>query len=351
LILNKKTEQAVSNGTARGRIPHAAYWTASLALAAVLLYFSLRGIQWGRVWTLIRAAQPLGVLAVLGLQWLALLIRAVRWRILLSAQTRVTIPVAFWATSAGYLGNNLLPARAGEVVRTVLIGSKTNASKAFILTTAFSERVADAIALIAISASVLLFLPAQPGWFAAAARPIAIVGLAGAAGIAFIPILEPFWFRVLARLPASSGLREKLDHLLRHVLEGLRSFHDRGRLFRFLALTVVIWGLDATGTVVGAGALGLRIGYPVAFLLIAGLGLGSALPSTPGYVGIYQFVAVSVLAPFGIRRDDAIAYILLFQALAYVTVLIWGLMGLERLRGGSSIFSMGRIADQTTPHE
>jgi hypothetical protein len=60
-------------------------------------------------------------------------------------------------------------------------------------------------------------------------------------------------------------------------------------------------------------------------LLITAMGLGSALPSTPGYVGIYQFVAVTVLVPFGFTRDAALAYILVAQAISYVTVLLLGL--------------------------
>ena len=55
--------------------------------------------------------------------------------------------------------------------------------------------------------------------------------------------------------------------------------------------------------------------------------MGSALPSTPGYVGIYQFVAVSVLTPFGFSRADAIAYILVAQALVYVVIALWGSLG------------------------
>jgi glycosyltransferase 2 family protein len=71
---------------------------------------------------------------------------------------------------------------------------------------------------------------------------------------------------------------------------------------------------------------------PVAFLLVAGLGLGSALPSTPGYVGIYQFVAVSVLAPFGFSRPQAIGYILVAQALQYTVIGLWGGLGFLRYR-------------------
>ena len=66
---------------------------------------------------------------------------------------------------------------------------------------------------------------------------------------------------------------------------------------------------------------------------IAGLGLGSALPSTPGYVGIYQFVAVKVLVPFGFSKTDAIAYILLAQAMQYAVIGLWGAFGFLHYRG------------------
>src|SRR5205085_1310764 len=119
----------------------------------------------------------------------------------------------------------------------------------FVLTTALSERVVDAITLITISASVLLILQEKPGWLADAAKPFAILGLCGVAAIAIVPIFELFWFRVLARLPVPHGLRDKAEHALRHGLLGIRSFHDKGRLVRFLGLTAVIWFLDGLSTV------------------------------------------------------------------------------------------------------
>src|SRR5436190_15834075 len=105
--------------------PRAIYWVLSLALAGVLLYYSLRGIEWQRVWSIMRGAQlpVLGLAAVI--MSVSLFLRAVRWRVLLSADTRVPIPLAFWATAAGYLGNNVLPARAGEVIRTLMISRRT----------------------------------------------------------------------------------------------------------------------------------------------------------------------------------------------------------------------------------
>jgi uncharacterized membrane protein YbhN (UPF0104 family) len=102
--------------------------------------------------------------------------------------------------------------------------------------------------------------------------------------------------------------------------------------WRLPALTALIWCLDSAATVIAGFALGLPISFPEAFLLISGLSLGSALPSTPGYVGIYQFVAVTVLTPFGLSRTDAIAFILVAQVLMYLVIGFWGSLGLARYR-------------------
>ncbi len=308
--------------------PHAIYWIASLALAAGLLYYSLRGIEWDRVWSLVKGAHWQGVLLTLSIMTVTLCLRALRWRVLLTSERPVSIALAFWATSTGYLGNNLLPARAGEVVRTMMVSSRSGISKAFVLTTALSERIVDAIVLISISGVTLLTLKEKPGWLADAARPFALIGICGVACIALVPLFESFWFRILAMIPIPHKLRETVEHILRQVLQGIRSFHDPKRIAAFLAYTAVIWFLDAETSVIAANSIGVVIPLPISFLLIAGLGLGSALPSTPGYVGIYQFVAVSILTPFELSKTDAIAFILLLQALSYICILTWGLMGL-----------------------
>ena len=110
------------------------------------------------------------------------------------------------------------------------------------------------------------------------------------------------------------------------VLLGVRSFHHGARLSGFCFLTGLIWFLDATSAVILARALSLPMGYPVALLMLTGIGLGSALPSTPGNVGVYQFVTISVLVPFGFSHSDALAYALIGQALNYLVVAFWGLI-------------------------
>lgn len=328
------------------------YWLIALVLAGVLLYFSLRGIEWAEVWRIVSKAYLPYILFALLISTVSLFLRAYRWRILLQTQGPVPVNTAFWATSAGYFGNNFLPARAGELVRTMMVSSETGLGKTFVLTTALTERLADAIALVLISSIVLLTLPFRPGWFDNAARPFAILGFGGALAILIVPKLEKVWHGIVMRLPIPKSIGDKLAESLTHVHAGLRAFHDWGRLVSFLALTIVIWFADAFGTLVGMWALGMNTTLGVALLLITGLGLGSALPSTPGYVGIYQFVAVGVLVPFGFSKTNAIAYILLAQALQYVYITIWGLIAFARSRGMSlRPQTVGRQASTLEPKE
>jgi uncharacterized protein (TIRG00374 family) len=301
-------------------------------LATVLLYYSLGGIEWRQVARIALGARPGVLVLASALGTTTLLLRACRWRILLNAEGAVSVATAFWATAAGYFGNNFLPARAGELVRTFMISSHSALQNTYVLATALSERVADAVALVVIGALVLLTLPAAPGWLAGAARPFAILALLGALGIAIVPLLGSAVGIALDRAPLPRSVRLRLMTAMEHGLRGIRAFHNGRRLSGFLGLTVLIWTLDAFGVVIGGTALGFRIPMSVAFLLIAGLGLGSALPSAPGYVGIYQFVAVTVLTPFGFSRTDAIAYILVVQALNYVVIGFWGSLGLFRYR-------------------
>jgi uncharacterized protein (TIRG00374 family) len=317
----------------KSQIPWKAVSTViAFALAAMLLYFSLRGIEWRGVWELALAAQPEYLAIACAVCTSGLFFRAVRWRILLAAQRPVTMKDAFWATCAGYFGNNFLPARAGELIRTYMIHARSGMSNAYVLTTALSERVADAITLVAITAVSFLLLPQQSGWLAHAWKPFAVLAAGGIVALAFVPRLGFAGHWLIGR----SFPSEKLHAVLDHVISGIRVFHDPRRLLGFGAMTVSIWSNDAVFTMVAARAVHLTISAPMAFLLIAGLGLSSALPSTPGYVGIYQFVAVSVLVPFGISRTNAIGFILLVQAVQYLVVGVWGGIGFWKFRKGHS---------------
>jgi uncharacterized protein (TIRG00374 family) len=309
------------------------YWLVSLGLAGILLLYAVRGINWHQIGSIFGSAHPPLVFLSGVLISATLFLRSCRWRVILSGQTNISIPLVFWATAAGYLGNSVLPARAGEVVRALMVSSRTSLSRAFVLTTALLERVVDAIAVVTISSVVLFTMEERPGWLAGAGKPVALLGLCGVLIVVIVPAFEVFWFKLVALLPLPPALRGRVEGALRGGLRGMRSFHDYARLGRFIAATAIIWSSDAVTAIVLARSINLLITLPMAFLLTAGLALGSALPSTPGYLGIYQFVAVSILTPFGLSRAAAIAYILMFQALNYLIVLSLGGIGFARSGG------------------
>jgi uncharacterized protein (TIRG00374 family) len=307
-------------------------WILSILLAGVLLYFTLRGVDWGQVGRTIAAAQWSYILLGAAITTGSFFLRSIRWRILLNAGARFSVGTVFWANMAGYLGNNFLPARAGEWIRSYLIGKNSSLSTTYVLTTALGERLMDVIALVLGSSLVLLGMDAKPQWMEGLSRTMAILAGAGAIAILVVPHTGNLVDRILGRLPMPRRLRTLLLRLSGQILLGLRAFHSWGRMAGFVILTVVIWTADAAAAISGAHALGIDLSFRVALLLLTGLGLGSALPSTPGYVGIYQFVAVTVLMPFGVSRDAALAYILIMQVTGYLVVLVFGLPGFYRLR-------------------
>jgi uncharacterized protein (TIRG00374 family) len=306
------------------------YWLIALPLAAILLYFALRGTDWQRVGEIAAAAKPALLLLGCLVGSISYFIRAVRWRILLCAEAKVGLGAVFWSNSAGYLANNFLPARAGEVLRSAMISARSGLTKTYALTTALSERFLDAFALMIISAAVLLAIPNKPAWLNTAARPFAAAAVGGGLTLVFLPRFQGLIDGIVSRLPFPEKLRHRLLEMAGQVMLGLRSLHHPARLAGFCSLTGLIWFLDAASSVILARAISLPLGFPVALLMLTAIGLGSALPSTPGNVGVFQFATVSVLVPFGFSHTDALAIGLISQAANYAVVALWGLLAMWR---------------------
>lgn len=303
-----------------------------IGLAAVLLYLAIRGADWQLMLDNVRQADPL-LLGVAGIAMTgSLLTRGFRWRILLAARQPVRWPTVFLATCAGYLGNYFLPARAGELLRTYLIGVKTGISKSFVLATALTERLLDAVFLILMLALAVGQLGVLPDWLSTAVQTMGLLGIVGSAGLFVVPHLSPLVVRMTGWLPMSGAWKDKLLGIVLQFLEGMYALQHVRRSLLFSLLTVTAWSID----VVFAWGIGQAFGMDLSFwhivLLLVALGLSSAAPSTPGYVGIYQFVAVTVLGPMGFTQNQALVYIIAYQALSYLVVTLWGLPGLWLLR-------------------
>src|ERR1035441_7490777 len=220
------------------------YGLLSAALAAVLLYYSLRGGEWARVWTTIIHARWQFLLAGCLTLGCSFFLRSYRWRILLNTDAYFDVLTVFIATMAGYLGNSFLPARAGEVVRSYIISKSSSLSKTYVLTTALSERMVDAIALVLASSVVLLGVKGKPAWLGDVSRTTAMIAGAGLLAIAIVPHTGDLVERLLHRIPMPAGLRHRLLELAAQILLGLRTLHSPTRLAGFAFWTVVVWSID-----------------------------------------------------------------------------------------------------------
>lgn len=304
----------------------------SVALALALLIAALRGADWGEMLRTMRQGRLEHLALAFAILSVSYFIRGLRWRVLLSAERAVAPTTCFWATAVGYLGNSVLPARAGEAIRTILLARRTGMSMSYILATALTERLTDAITLVVISLLVLQTVADVAPWLKTASASMAILGASSACLLLVLPMFEPGVHRLLGVLPLPERWRGRVIDIVTQFLHGARSLQAPRRALSFLGLTAVIWFLDALMAMEVAYAIDARLNWPGSLFLLAALGLASAAPSTPGYVGIYQFVAVTVLAPFGFTRSAALVYIIAFQLVSYAVVGIWGGIGLWQMQ-------------------
>ena len=300
----------------------------SLALAAVLLYVTLRGLDWAAFWATVRNGHYVFLLLVLPIASINYFVRAFRWSIFVRSQGHVPILSVFWANMVGYMGNSYLPARAGELLRSAYLGTQTGLGTSFVLATALTERLMDVVALVVIGSLSLLMQSGLSAALASALRVIALAGFVGLAIVILAPFQERLFLRIAGWLPLPERLRRIASEQLSRFLLGMRSLHNAQRLFSFILLTLLIWLVDAFANTIGVRVISQSLTIPQALVFLAALGLSSAIPSTPGYVGVFQFVTVLVLVPFGFSRAEALAYILLSQILNYIGVTFWGLIGL-----------------------
>ena len=257
-----------------------------------------------------------------------------RWRVLLQAEKAVPRATAFWANSVGYFGNYVLPARAGELLRSGAIHLKTGLPLAFVLATALTERLIDAAVLVAIVSAGVARRNHLPAWIAPALTTTAV---AAAVGVAVLFALSrtrrpPEILYRLLRL--SPRVRSRVTSILDDLKLGFRALQHGRPALAFFGLTAVVWCCDAAGTLLAARAFDIALPVSGAFVYIGSLGLSSAIPSAPGYVGMYQFVAVSILPLYGASKAVALTFSVVTHALTFVIVIAFGLAGLLRLRLG-----------------
>lgn len=307
------------------------YLALSIVIAAILLYLAIRGVSWQEMVTTIQTARPEYLVILFLCSSTTIFLRGIRWGVLVSARQKVPALTMFWAAAVGYLGNNFLPARAGEVIRTVMLGQKTGISKSYIFATAMTERMLDVVILVLIGVFSIPFIGATPEWLGNAMRVMGIIGFAALIFLFLAPRFSGWLERMLLRLPLPEKIRFAVVKLMHDFILGAGAFIHPARAGMFLLYSAALWAIDAFGVIMLSYGLNMSFNFAQAFVLLLAMGLSSAIPSTPGYVGVYQFVAVTLLPLYGISKSQALTFIIALQAINVLGIMVWGFIGLWRL--------------------
>lgn len=309
----------------------------TVGLAAFLLVLALKGADWAGFLDAVQGMSLRWLVLALLLQTTAMLMRGARWHTLLSAHKGSSFATAFFGEMFGYLGNNFLPARAGEAMRAYAVGRRVRGGISFVLGTITMERVSDAVVMALSAFVVVLLLPSSPAWLLGAASGLFAAGVGVILAILFTARVRKIVLKPLKRFARLAPLVAKAEVLLGRFTQGAHALYQPQRLSGFLGLTLLVWTLDVSALIAISIALGVPLTPAQALLFQAAIALSKAVPSTPGYVGVYQFVAASVLPPFGFSPSQALAFVLVYQGSLILQSLVWGLPGwlyLGTNRGG-----------------
>jgi uncharacterized membrane protein YbhN (UPF0104 family) len=266
------------------------------------------------------------IAAALGLYVAATLVRAERWhQILDHTGVNARRSDCYALTTVGYMGNNVLPARAGEALRVVLLAPRCDASKRTIISSIVAERVLDVIALLTI------FIVTVYGVLSTAEvlptdRPLLVTG---------IGVLLLLAGAITVWVLRQHHVFERVRNWLRPLADSPRALLSRWGLV-LLAGTFVLWTVEASVYWTVARAIDLDISISGALYLVALTNFVAALPAAPGSIGTFDAAVAWGADKLGATGSMALSYVILVRFVLYVPITIVGLVVLVTRYGGWS---------------
>lgn len=298
-----------------------------VGILATAVSFALlaRIIDWRAAKTALQTADLGLITLAVGCLLLSLGAKTARWRLLLPVEAPLTRPRLFRILHISFLLNNVLPARLGDVARVAMTSRQPGVRLGHVLSSLLTERVTDAVTLLACFVLISPFLPipsAYTSWL-----HVAWVVLASGIVLLSLGILLRHWLARLARwthvgghLPFGAILREEAA-----------SFRDGWRQLFSRRHAASIWAWSGASWV-GAFAINyllmqsLHIHAPiaVAVLLTCTTNLAMLLPSSPGYLGVFHAAATLSLLPFNVGASQAFSFAILAHLVNVLPVSILG---------------------------
>lgn len=330
-----------------------------LAVSAVFLAWALRGLRLESVWQAARRAELAWLIPGVVAYFIGVWVRAWRWSYLLRPLGRVSTRSAFPLVAIGYMGNNLYPARLGEILRAYILRRRTGIAVSASLATVVVERALDGLVMLGF---VFLNLPelgrvaGQGGGGTGLTEriyPLAVLGavvfLGATAVFLALAVFPRAAGRALDRVSRllPEGLRPKGRALAERFLAGLGSLRSPAAAAMLLVTSALIWLLETGKYWFVMHAFPFQVSFFALMLMNGIVNLATTIPSAPGYLGTFDAPGVAVLTAAGVAADVAAAYTLVLHAALWLPITALGAYYLGR--ESVSVRQVRRELAETSP--
>lgn len=299
-----------------------------IAISIVCVYLALRGVDLGRTWDVLAGARLpwIGLAAFFAVA--DLMFRALRWQRLIAPIHPVPLRRLGGYMLVGYLANNFLPARLGELVRSHYLGDREGISRSATLGTVVVERVVDTVVLVGIGALAILVLNVRGVVVSAILLGVALAALLC---VALAVTLAAHRLPGAGRAAAFLGRWPRIVGIVSRLRDGLRVAALPRTIAIAAALSIAAWGCTVLAFLAVGQALGIELTVGEGALLAAGTNLATAIPSGPGYLGTFEYAGQMIAVAFDLPASSGLALALLMHALTLAISSLGGAVALVRL--------------------
>jgi hypothetical protein len=314
------------------------FWL-GVAISLLFIWLALRGLHLGEFWDAVKKAEYIWLLPGIGVYFIGVWVRAWRWHYLLGPIKKIPTKTMFPVTTIGYMGNNIYPARAGEVLRAVILKRREGVSVSASLATIIVERIFDGVVMLSF---IFLNLPelaklTSASGFVGNIQQAAVIGTGvfiGALVVFLLAAMFPqttakvgFWFieRILPK-----RLHKRVTSLMNKFLNGLASLRSPFNVLMVFFTSVIIWLLETGKYWFVMHAFDFEVSFFALMLMNGIVNLATTIPSAPGYIGTFDAPGIAVLTAYGVEHSIAAGYTLVLHVALWLPITLLGAYYLAR---------------------
>ncbi len=305
-----------------------------IGISALLLWYALKGIDFGQVVTALRGSDLLlWALATVASQ-LIFPLRARRWRTILDPVSHhLPLGVLWRATAIGMMVNNVVPARAGELARVfVLVRERKDVPWSAALASLMVDRVFDALCVVILLVVAILApdFPADLTLAGTSVRTTAAVMGGGVTALLVGMFAVATWPHAMESIAVrvTGAVLPKFKHtvgaLVHSAATGLTVIREPSRFAATFAWAMAHWFMNALAFWLGFRAVGITAPFTAALFVQGIIVIGVSVPSSPGFVGVFEAMAKLALPVYGVSEAQAVTWAIGFHVLSFIPITVIG---------------------------